>query len=114
MHPSGTVKDPTSWKEVRRIVAAFQKLNPYDRAMVPGSILNIVEDINFDSAGKQRPVYGYRISAKRYALYTRVMGQRRKLSRPASTGWGFTTGRRKVATQVATCHCGSRKAGNGF
>lgn len=60
-----------SWKEVRQIVGAFQRLNPYDRAMVPGSILNIVEEINFDSAGKQRPVYGYGISAKRYALYTR-------------------------------------------
>ena len=60
-----------SWKEVGRIVAAFQKLNPYDRTIVPGSILNIVEEINFDSTGKQRPVYGYDISAKRYALYTR-------------------------------------------
>jgi hypothetical protein len=58
-----------SWKEVRRIVAAFQKLNPYDRAIIPGSILNIVEEINFDSIGKQRQVYGYGISAKRYALY---------------------------------------------
>jgi hypothetical protein len=60
-----------SWKEVRRIVAAFQNLNPYDRAIIQGSILNIVEEINFDSTGKQRPVYGYGISAKRYALYTR-------------------------------------------
>jgi hypothetical protein len=60
-----------SWKEVRWIVGAFQKLNPYDPAIVPGSILNIVEDINFDSSGRQRPVYGYGISAKRYALYTR-------------------------------------------
>src|ERR1700756_4902476 len=40
-----------SWIEVQRIVNAFQKLNPYDPAIVPGSILNIVEDINFDSAG---------------------------------------------------------------
>jgi hypothetical protein len=60
-----------SWKEVRRIMAAFQRLNPYDRAIVSGSILNIVEDINFDPTGQQRPVYGYSISAKRYAVYTR-------------------------------------------
>ena len=59
-----------SWKEVRRIVAAFQKLNPYDRAVVPGSILNVVEEINLDSTGRQRQVYGYGISAKRYVLYT--------------------------------------------
>ena len=65
-----------SWKEVRRIVAAFQKLNPYDRAMVPGSILNIVEEINFDSTGHQRQVYGYGISAKRYAPIQRVTAQR--------------------------------------
>jgi hypothetical protein len=70
--PDGTEAiQALSWKEVQRIVNAFQKLNPYDRAMVPGSILNIVEEINFDSAGRQRPVYGYGISAKRYALYTR-------------------------------------------
>jgi hypothetical protein len=36
---------------------------------VPGSILNIVEEINFDKAGHQRQLYGYGISAKRYALY---------------------------------------------
>jgi hypothetical protein len=59
-----------SWKEVGPIVGAFQSLNPYDPAIVPGSILNIVEDINFDSSGHQRQVRGYGISAKRYALYT--------------------------------------------
>jgi hypothetical protein len=37
---------------------------------VPGSILNIVEEVNYDSSGKQRKVFGYGISAKRYALYT--------------------------------------------
>jgi hypothetical protein len=61
-----------SWKEVRRIVDRFAALNPYDPAIVPGSILNIVEDINYASTGKQRQIYGYGISAKRYTLYTRV------------------------------------------
>src|SRR5262249_41420221 len=59
------------WKEVRRIVDCFRPLTPYDPAIVPGSILNIVENINYDSAGKQRQVYGYGIAAKRYALYAR-------------------------------------------
>jgi hypothetical protein len=59
-----------SWKETREIVDRFAALNPYDPAIVPGSILNIVEDINLDSAGNQHQVYAYGISAKRYALYT--------------------------------------------
>ncbi len=59
-----------SWAETRRIVDRFKPLNPYDKTIVAGSILNIVEDINFDGAGKQRQLYGYGISAKRYGLYT--------------------------------------------
>ena len=59
-----------SWNEAGRIVGAFQSLNPYDPAIVPGSILNIVEKLNFDSSGRQRQVYAYGISAKRHALYT--------------------------------------------
>jgi len=30
-----------SWEEVRSIVAKFERLNPYDRGVVPGSILKI-------------------------------------------------------------------------
>lgn len=55
-----------SWEEVRRIVGKFGKLNPYNPKIVPGSILNIVEEMNFDRDGRQ---YGYGISAKRYSLY---------------------------------------------
>jgi hypothetical protein len=51
-------------------VDRFKSLNPYNKRVVPGSILNIVEEINFDSEGKQRQVYGYGISAKRYSVYT--------------------------------------------
>jgi hypothetical protein len=57
-----------SWEEVRRIAKRFTSLNPYDPAAVPGSILKI-EDINFDADGNQRQLYGYAISAKRYALF---------------------------------------------
>ncbi len=59
-----------SWVDVRKIVDRFKSLNPYNKKVVPGSILNIVEEINFSSLGKQRQVYGYGISAKRYAVYT--------------------------------------------
>jgi hypothetical protein len=48
----------------------FRALNPYNKKVVPGSILNIVEEINYDSSGKQRQLYGYGISAKRYSVYT--------------------------------------------
>jgi hypothetical protein len=56
---------------VRSIADKFTALNPYDPKAVPGSILKI-EDVNFDAAGNQRQLYGYAISAKRYALYQRT------------------------------------------
>lgn len=59
-----------SWVDAREIVDQFKSLNPYNKKVVPGSILNVVEEINSDSTGKQRHVYGYGISAKRYAVYT--------------------------------------------
>ena len=58
-----------SWGEVRTIVDRFAKLNPYDRARVPGSVLKI-EDDNFGADKAQRPLWCYMISAKRYVLYT--------------------------------------------
>ena len=59
-----------SWVDAREIADRFKSLNPYNKKVVPGSILNVVEEINSDSNGKQRQVYGYGISAKRYAVYT--------------------------------------------
>jgi hypothetical protein len=59
------------WKLVRHIVDRFKNLNPYDPKIVPGSVLNIVEELNYDTDGRQRQLYGYGISAKRYGLYTR-------------------------------------------
>lgn len=60
-----------TWKKVREIVDRFEALNPYNKRVIPGSILNIVQELNFDSEGGQRQLYGYGISAKRYALYTK-------------------------------------------
>jgi len=59
--------------EVKAIVDRFAALNPYDRKIVKGSILNLV-DANFvdsDPKKPQRQLYGYSIAAKRYALYER-------------------------------------------
>jgi hypothetical protein len=60
-----------TWKQVRQIVAMFEQLNPYDRKIIPGSVLKI-EDDNFDpNTGKQRQLYCLAISAKRYALFVK-------------------------------------------
>lgn len=58
-----------SWEETRGIVDRFRALNPYNKKVVSGSILNI-DEINYDSTGKQRQLYGYGISAKRYSVHT--------------------------------------------
>jgi hypothetical protein len=58
-----------SWGEVDSICRRFRLLNPYNPGIVPDLLK--IEDINFDSDGQQRPLYGYAISAKRYALYER-------------------------------------------
>jgi hypothetical protein len=60
-----------SWTEVEAMVARFAALNPYDRAVVPGSILE-VEEVNHDADSRaRRQLWCYAISAKRYAMFTR-------------------------------------------
>lgn len=56
-----------SWNEVEEIAKRFEALNCYDRKAVRGSILKI-EKINFVN-GNQEELFGFAISAKRYALY---------------------------------------------
>ena len=58
-----------SWKQVDEITRRFGALNPYDRKVVPGSILKVEGD-NFDPASRnQRQLCCFAISAKRYALF---------------------------------------------
>jgi hypothetical protein len=58
-----------SWAQVNQIKERFATLNPYNRRAVPGSVLKI-EDDNFDPKTKrQRQIYCWAISAKRYALF---------------------------------------------
>lgn len=77
-----------SWAETREIVHKFKTLNPYNKKVVPSSILNIVEEINNDSGGTQRQVYGYGISAKRYTVYT-FDGSQVKIIKPSEHGLGL-------------------------
>ncbi len=62
-----------SWAEVQEIIDRFSSLNPYDRSLVPGSILDL-EDENFrlgDSGEKERvELMCYVVAAKRYDLHT--------------------------------------------
>jgi hypothetical protein len=57
---------------IEAIADKFKRLNPYDPSLV-SEILKI-EDVNFEDSNPKKPfrqLYGYAISAKRYALYTR-------------------------------------------
>jgi hypothetical protein len=52
-------------------LANSNALNPYNRLMVPGSILKLEQE-NLDSASKaRRQLYCYAISAKRYSLFNK-------------------------------------------
>lgn len=58
-----------SWPQVEGIRQRFARLNPYDPEKIGGSVLR-VEDVNLGGDGKQRQLWSYAISAKRYCLYT--------------------------------------------
>ncbi len=57
-----------SWAQVDGIVERFEPLNPYNPALVPGSILEI-EAENYGPEGTRHELWCLAISAKRYALY---------------------------------------------
>ena len=59
-----------SWRQVEEIRNEMDRLNPYDRNIVPNSILKI-EKIN-NVNGVQRQLFGYAIASKRYALYEKT------------------------------------------
>ena len=66
----GSMPLPTlSWADVDAVIGMFDRLNPYDHASVPGSILKIEEE-NYRKGTKHREqLYAWVISAKRYALF---------------------------------------------
>lgn len=64
------------WQDVREIVRRFEALNPYDRDVVPGSVLEVEEE-NFqggDPENEQVQLNAYVLSAKRYVLFRGVPG----------------------------------------
>ncbi len=80
-----------SWAEAKKIADKFAALNPYNRKIVKGSILNLVDAnyVDSDSKNPQRQLYGYSIAAKRYALYERVSDNDIKIVDPKAHGIGF-------------------------
>jgi len=77
-----------SWAKTREIASKFKRLNPYKKKIVPGSVLNIVEELNYEVTGKQRQLYGYGISAKRYDLFI-LDGTRVRIIKPSEHGLGM-------------------------
>jgi hypothetical protein len=78
-----------SLEEIRAISDKFKRLNPYDPSLV-SEILKI-EDVNFERSNPKKPfrqLYGYAISAKRYALYTRS-GNNIQIEKASGHGLGY-------------------------
>jgi hypothetical protein len=78
-----------SLQEIKEISEKFKRLNPYDPSLVP-EILKI-EDVNFEDSNPKKPfrqIYGYAISAKRYALYTRS-GNEIQIEKASGHGLGY-------------------------
>jgi hypothetical protein len=76
-----------SWAAVNAVVRRFGALNPYDRTAVPGSILE-VKEVNFDEAGRQRALWCYSISAKRYTFLLYGPRGRLRVHDPSNHGLG--------------------------
>jgi hypothetical protein len=76
-----------TWEEARGIVAKFERLNPYSRDAVHGSILKI-EDVNYRD-GNTEQLFGWAIAAKRYALYTHTSSGDIEIRKASGHGLGF-------------------------
>lgn len=78
-----------SLAEVGSIAERFRKLNPYDPSLVP-EILKI-EDVNYVDSDPKKPfrqLFGYAISAKRYALYSQL-GNEICIEKASGHGLGY-------------------------
>ena len=78
-----------SLAEVQEIAAKFRRLNPYDPGLVP-EILKIeaVNHVDSDPRKPIRQLYGFCISAKRYALFTKS-GDKIQIEKASGHGLGY-------------------------
>jgi hypothetical protein len=58
-----------TYAQVEEIIARFERLNPYNRKIIPGSILEI-DDASLDHNDAIRELWAWSIAAKRYATFT--------------------------------------------
>jgi|SRR5271166_3586060 len=80
-------KIPTlSWQQVRAIRDRFAALKPYDRTIIPGSILKIDAENYQRETDIQIQLYCHSIAAKRYAL---LAGDRADLRKSLAHGLGY-------------------------
>jgi hypothetical protein len=79
-----------SWDEVQTIIDKFERLNPYDRRSIQGSILSLVKAnyVDSDSSKPRRELYGYSVSSKRYAIYEKTANNI-KVVEPKAHGLGY-------------------------
>ena len=80
-----------SWAEAEAVANRFATLNPYNREIVKGSILNLVDAnyVHSNADNPKRQLYGYSIAAKRYALYEKIGSRDIKIVDPKAHGIGF-------------------------
>jgi hypothetical protein len=80
-----------SWDKVQNIINRFERLNPYDRRYIKGSILSLVKanHVDSDSSKPRRQLYGYSVSSKRHVIYERMGHDDIKVVEPKAHGLGY-------------------------
>jgi len=78
-----------SWEEVRtKVVEPLQALNPYHGDAGKESVLKIEKE-NFASDGKQRQLFAYGVSSKRYCMFVENEHGEREIVKASAHGLGF-------------------------
>ena len=101
-----------SWAAAREIANKFKSLNPYNKKIVPGSVLNIVGNSITTQPGNS---VSFTVTAfpRNVTIFMPSTVHRSELSSPANTDWECTSDQRRVAIRNVRCRCGLRKAGSG-
>jgi hypothetical protein len=58
-----------SWGQIEAVRRKFEPLNPYDKNLIPGSILELEPENYHPDTGNLREIYCLSLAAKRYALF---------------------------------------------
>ena len=78
-----------SWEEVRtKVVALLRVLNPYRGEAGKESVLEIEKE-NFSPDGKQRQLFAYSVSSKRYCMFIEDENGGREIVKASAHGLGF-------------------------